>query len=285
MLIGAHVSIAGGLDKAISNGERVGANAIQTFAASPRSLTAAKVEPEVIQAYLKKRAASQIKYHVFHGSYLINLAHENEAYAQSCAGALITCQQLAGEAGVAGTCFHVGSHKGKGLSRYLTQIAVAIKRVVAESPEGVWLLLENAAGQKGTIGVNFDEIEQIFARVEAMGGKTKYLGITMDTQHAFASGFPLDKEGGIDILLAEIEVKLGLDRLKLVHVNDSLVPGGSARDRHANIGEGLIGIKGLAAVVNHPKLKALPFILEVPGKDKHGPEKDDVDKLKALLAS
>ena len=282
MLIGAHVSIAGGMDKGLERAKALGAEAIQTFASSPRTIHYTPMSEASIVSYLSQRAQSGVEYHLFHGVYLINLAHDNPTYVKVCVDSLKYYQSLAGRIGAQGTIFHVGSHKGKGLQTYLAQIAGAIAEVAAGMPDKIWLLLENAAGQKGTIGQRFEELKTIIEAVRGMGAETNRLGVGMDTQHAFASGYDLRTEGGLETLLTDIDMSVGLDKLQVIHLNDSATPYAGCRDRHANLGDGAIGLIGLRRVINHPRLKHLPFILEVPG-EKQGPRLEDVQALKALV--
>lgn len=283
MLIGAHVSIAGGIDKSIQRAVDIGANCIQTFASSPRTLAFKPVDPDTIKSYLEQKKQHGIQKHLFHGIYLINLAHENPVMLQKGVESLISYQQLAGQIEGMGTVFHIGSHKGKGLESVLNQVAKAIKEVIDQTPDGVTLYLENAAGHKGTIGQTFIELSQILDAVSQLNPDMSKLAVCIDTQHAFASGYDLRNSQGLEQMLDEADSTFGLDLVQTIHINDSLMPFDSKRDRHANIGEGEIGTQGLSSVVNHPKLKHLPFFLEVPGKDKSGPRKQDVDQLKSLF--
>jgi deoxyribonuclease IV len=282
MLLGAHVSIAGGIDTAIDRGNALGVQAIQTFASSPRTIHFSPLDKTVISKYLAKRQASQIKLHVFHGVYLLNLAHENPDYVKLCVESLKYYQDTAAQINGLGTIFHVGSHKGKGLAFYLPQIAQAIAAVLESSPPQAWLLLENAAGQAGTIGQHFSDLKIIIDAVSRLGVSTEYLGIGVDSQHAFASGYDLREVAGLNQLVHDIDSTVGLNKLQILHVNDSLVAFDSNRDRHANLGEGEIGRLGLSYLINHPQLHHLPMILEVPG-DKQGPRRQDVNSLAGLV--
>lgn len=284
MLIGAHVSIAGGIDKAIDNGELIGAEAIQTFASSPRSIRGMKLPEEaVLTAYREKRAKSKILYHVFHGVYLINLAYAGDDYVKVCVEVLKKYQTLAAKIGVAGTCFHLGSHKGSGLASKFNQIVQAISEILKEMPPGVDLMLENTAGQKGTIGESFEELSTIMEAVAATGTDTTHLTLALDTQHAFAAGYNWETDESLEAMLQKIDQEIGLTKLALIHLNDSAIPFATHKDRHANIGEGFIGKKAITLMLNHPKLNQVPFILEVPGKDKEGPGKDDLKFTKSLI--
>lgn len=285
MYLGAHVSIAGGLDLAIDRGQALGAQAIQSFASSPRTIGFKPFAETVIQTYLNKKRASSVQIHVFHGVYLINLAHENPEYLKRCVASLQFYQDTAKRIGGLGTVFHVGSHKGKGLAVYLDQIAKALMAVLANMQEDVWLLLENTAGQNGAIGKDFAELAAIMKRVHELGGETRKLGVTLDTQHAFAAGFDMVTEPGLDALFHQIEKTVGLEKLQLIHVNDSETPAVSHRDRHANLGEGMIGNAGMHLFLNRPEIRHLPCILEVPGENKSGPDKRNLDRLKAYVSS
>lgn len=275
-LIGAHVSIAGGIDKSIGRATALGATAIQTFASSPRTVSFSPLPEAVVQAYLKQKAASVIQAHIFHGVYLVNLAHENPGYVQVCADLLINYQKTAARIGVIGTVFHVGSHKGKGFEAVADQVARAVKQILDQSPPEVWLMLENTAGQNGAIGSSLAELKVIADRVEQLGGNTKRLGLGLDSQHAYGAGYDLKTQTGLEGWLHEIDNTWGIEAVKVLHINDSLVPLGSHRDRHANWDEGEMGLETLAMIVNQPRLQHLPMILEVPGRDKSGPRKSDV---------
>ena len=176
-----------------------------------------------------------------------------------------------------GVVLHVGSHMGSGFETALPQIAEAFKRALdaADSaPAGVEdcpILIENAAGAGGTVGRDFAEIEAIIA---ALDGDPR-LGLCVDTQHLWASGVDYSSIEGTAALLAEIDARVGLSRLRCLHLNDSKIELGGNRDRHANLGEGTIGVEGLAPLVGHPRVRDLPLLLEVPG-DGDGPRASDV---------
>lgn len=282
MLFGAHVSSAGGLENSLIRARKLQIKAMQTFATSPRMIKFNQVSPESIAKYNELKPDSGVKVHLFHGNYLINLASEKPEYVKKCAETLIAHQRLANQIEGLGTIFHIGSHKGAGLEAVLKQVGAAIKTVLTESPKGVKLILENTAGQNGPIGATFEELARVINEVESLGGETTDLGIGIDTQHAFGSGYDLANEEGVEKLVKDCSHYVGLARVKVIHVNDSLVNFNSKRDRHANLGEGLIGLAGLKLIINRPELRHLPFILEVPGKDKSGPRLEDVKILESL---
>ncbi len=284
MTLGAHVSISGGLDKAISRGESIGATAIQTFASSPRSLKFIPHSEEVIKAYLAAKAQSSVKDHVFHAVYLVNLASEKPDYVEASKESLISYQTLAGKIGAIGTIFHVGSHKGAGFDTVKESVAQAISEVVTASPDKTMLLLENAAGHAGTIGQTVDELAFLVNAAIRKGADETKIGVCLDTQHAFVSGVDGRDLQKLNQFIDEVDEKIGIDKVKVIHVNDSKYEFNAHRDRHENIGSGYLGNEGIANWLNHPQFKSLPFILEVPGKNSGGPGSEDIADLRALLA-
>lgn len=273
MYLGAHVSIAGGFDRAIDRAVELGANTLMTFASSPRSLHTKNYPQRELDLYLQKKADHHIGPHFFHGVYLVNLASESKSYLKASMDSLIFYQRLAGEIGAVGTIFHIGSHKGKGLDETLDQIVASVNCILDSSPKGTKLILENAAGQANTIGEKFEELAQIISRI---GDKPK-IGICLDTQHAFAAGYDLTK------IIDRFDKVIGLKHLSVIHFNDSKTEFNSHLDRHENLGAGLIGTNTLKEFLNEPRLKNIPFILETPGENHSGPRKTDVDLLKSLV--
>lgn len=283
MDIGAHVSVSGGINLAIERGTTIGATAIQTFASPPRTLKFFPVSQEIIDDYLIAKKQSNIKTHVFHGVYLVNLANEKPDYVQASIESLINYQQLAGRLGVLGTIFHVGSHKGNGFDSVKEGVANSIAQIVTASPDNTVLILENAAGHAGTIGQTLEELAFLIKRATALGADGKKIGLCLDTQHAFVSGVEARDSGALDRYLTEVDSTIGLKFLKVVHVNDSKFDCNTHRDRHENIGSGFLGNEGISNWLNHPRLAKLPFILEVPGRDNKGPGKQDIQELRALV--
>jgi len=273
MYIGAQVSIAGGFDKCLDRISDLGGNTLMTFASSPRSLRTKNISPVEIKKYLDKKAKLDLGPHYFHGVYLVNLASESKSYLKASMDSLIFYQQLASEINAIGTIFHIGSHKGRGLAETFNQIVAAINFILDSSPKGTKLILENAAGQAGTVGQNFEEFAQIISRI---GDKPK-IGICLDTQHAFAAGYELTK------VLDKFDKDIGLKYLNVVHLNDSKTDFASHVDRHENLGQGKIGLEVLKTFVNDPRLAKVPLILEIPGDDHTGPRKSDIDTVKKML--
>ena len=255
----------------------LGGNCLMTFASSPRSLKHKEIDPTLIKKYLEKKAKNSIGPHFFHGTYLVNLGTPGKNYLKASMDSLIFYQQIAAKIDAVGTIFHLGSYPtGLDRVRTLNQVVASINFVLDSSPKGTKLILENAAGQGTAVGENLEDLARIIDRV---GDKAK-IGVCLDTQHAWASGISLDS------LLLKFDRAIGLKHLSVIHLNDSKTDFGSKVDRHANLGEGKIGLENLKEFVNSLaksyKLTAIPLILEVPG-DGAGPRKQDIKTLKSLL--
>lgn len=281
MLIGAHVSIAGGFDKCLERAVDLGANCLQTFASSPRSLKYSELDEGVVGAYREKKAGLEMGPHFFHGVYLVNLATEKADFLEACIDSLAFYQRTAGRIGGEGTIFHIGSHKGAGFAEVREQVVGAIEEVLKQTPDGVTLYLENAAGHQGVIGDDLDELGWLIEQISSKELSSK-LGVCLDTQHAFASGYDVRNKDGIEEMVRQADQAFGWERVQVMHANDSKPEFNSRRDRHENIGEGEIGEEGFRLMLKHAKFKELPFILEVPGEDKSGPRAVDVERLRAL---
>ena len=270
MRVGAHVRAGGQLIGALDRGDAIGAEVIQIFTQSPRGWKPTQYASEVLAAYRAAQEAHPRMTGTYcHASYLINLATSDRellARSRACLTANLT---VARGIGASGLVLHVGSHKGSGLQTCLPQVVDALCEAsdLARPPAGTAgyggcpVLLENAAGAGGTVGRSFDELAEILRAMP----HPEVLGVCLDTQHLWASGISFATLEEADGVLSEFDRVIGLDRLRCLHVNDSKVPFGANRDRHANIGEGTIGADALAALLGHPSLGHLPAILEVPG--------------------
>jgi deoxyribonuclease IV len=282
MYFGAHVKSSGGVWNAIDNGVALGCEAVQFFAGSPRTWAPTLYRDEDAARFRAARAASPIRFVVIHTIYLINLASAREDFYQnsviSLLGAVAAAEQLGADAIVT----HVGSHQGAGFEAGLHRVQAALRRALSESRGSpVRILLENTAGAGGTMGVDFDELG---AMIRSADGDAR-LGLCLDTAHVFEAGFDLRSAAGLDEALSRLDTACGLDRLVMLHLNDSKTPFASGRDRHENIGEGEIGRAGFRAIVNHPAFTEVPGILEVPGFDGHGPDQRNIGILRELIRS
>lgn len=279
MYFGAHVKSSGGVWHAIENGVELGCEAVQFFAGSPRTWRPTTYGDDDAVRFREVRAASPIRFVVIHTIYLINLASGRDEFYEksvvSLCGALTAAEQLGADAIVT----HIGSHQGSGFEAGLERVQAALRRALAESEgSSVRLLLENTAGAGGTMGVDFSELGAIIA---AAGGDPR-LGICLDTAHLYESGVDLRTAAGFDEALKRLESVCGRDRLAMLHLNDSMSPLGSNRDRHENIGEGDIGRDGFRTIVTAPALAHLPGILEVPGFAGDGPDQENLAILRRL---
>lgn len=269
-MIGCHVSIAGGFDKCIDRAIERGAECLMTFASSPRTLQTKEYSQSEVDGYLNKKLLYQCGPHFFHAPYLINLASQDPDYLQASERVLNFYQFFANKIGSMGTIVHIGSHAGQGFSNIKQTVIKSIVRVATQTPS-VNIYLELCAGESGKIGT-LDELAEL---IHATSNTHPNIKICLDTQHAFAAGLELAT------LVDRFEEKVGLKHLGVIHFNDSKTEYNSHVDRHANIGEGKIGIPTLQALLNNPRLKSIPFILEVPGAG-DGPRKEDVDTVKSL---
>ena len=277
MKVGAHVSSAGGLDKAIDRGQEMGAETIQIFVSSPQGWAFKPIAPAVIEKFNDKAAQSGIGPNFLHCIYLVSLGAPTEEHLQKSVGALTNYMQAAGEIGASGVIFHTGSHRGAGYDAVFDQAVGAMQEVLKASPEDVSLLIENSAGMGDHICSSFQEIGRLMKAVASPRVK-----VCLDTQHLFAAGYNIVDKNGLERTMEEFDREIGLDKLMAVHANDSKTPLASAVDRHENVGEGHMGVEGFRVIMGHPAFRDVPFLLEVPGADGKGPGRADVDVLKGI---
>ena len=278
MLIGAHVSPAGGLHKAIDRGVERGCEAIQIFNQSPRMWKPTAYGEDDFAAFREARAASPIKAVLIHAVYLLNCAsEEKEIRAKSLAS--LTHSLRVGHAIGASVVLHPGSAKQGHVGEAIARAGKTIAAALADS-EGAELHLENTAGAGGTLGRSFEELA---ALIEAAGGSER-LGVCLDSCHLLATGYDIRTPKGTDAVLREARKDLGSKRIRSLHFNDSQTPLGSNRDRHANVGAGEIGEKGAAAFLSAPGIQRLACVLETPGENREGPPKAEVELLRRLHA-
>ena len=278
MLIGAHVAARGGIHTAVDNALAIGAEVIQTHPTPAQMWRPLHLEEADRELYLAKYAASGLRGHYLHAVYLINLASPKETLLRSSVTSLVQYMELASSLGAEGVVFHPGSHLGAGFDTVVAQIATAIREVIDRSPTGrARLLVENSAGSGGCVGRSFEEVARI---VEATASDR--VGVCLDTQHAFASGYDVRDAGGVARTLDDFDRLIGFERLGLVHANDSARALGSNADRHANLGEGEIGTAAFRLLLHDPRLRRVPWVLEVPGHERKGPDRQQVELLRRL---
>ncbi len=272
MLIGAHVSPAGGLYKAIGRGVERGCTAIQIFNQSPRMWRPTAYVEEDFAAFREAMAQSPVKAVLIHAVYLVNCASEDREIRAKSLASLTQSLRVGEGIGAAGVVLHPGSalkgHVGEALTRAGATIAEALSETA-----GCELHLENTAGAGGTLGRSFEELS---ALIEGAGGSER-LGVCLDSCHLLASGYDIRAPAGVDGVLREARRRLGSGRVRSLHLNDSKTPLGSNRDRHENIGKGELGEAGCAAFLSAPGIQRLACVLETPGENREGPPRAEVE--------
>jgi deoxyribonuclease-4 len=279
VFFGAHVSASGGIHTTLDRAEAMGADAVQLFTQSPRKWLPTNHDPANLEAFKTRREELGIASGgvLAHALYLINLAAPDDGIYERSRAALGNTMEVASAIDADGVVFHVGSHLGAGMDVGMERAVPALREALELTTDKTWLLMEDSAGAGGTIGRSIDELAALF---DACDGHER-LGICLDTCHLYVSGVDLTDRDALDDVLAELDQRIGVDRLRALHVNDATDPLGSNRDRHANIGEGMLGDK-LGVFLSHPKLQGLPAFLEVPGPDKHGPDANELKKVRKL---
>ncbi len=277
MLIGAHVSPAGGPANAVARGVERGCEAIQIFNQSPRAWRARDYSDEEIAAYHEALDASPVQALVIHAVYLINCASDDPVIAEKSLTALTNALRAGDQLDARGVVLHAGSAKTGDVAEAIARAGAVIKEALAES-ERCPLLLENTAGTGGTLGRSFHELA---ALLEAAGGGPR-LGLCLDSCHLYASGFDVRTPESLSTVLDECVEIVGLDRLGSLHVNDSVTALGSNRDRHAALGAGELGEAGCAVFLSEPRFEGLPAIFEGPGIAGKQVEAEDIRAMAAL---
>jgi deoxyribonuclease-4 len=275
MLIGAHVSPAGGPANAVARGEERHCTAIQIFNQSPRAWRGRLYHDEEVAAFHEAMGGSAVEALVIHAIYLLNPASEKPEFREKSLAALTLALNAGAQLGALGVVLHPGSAlKSEDADAAIKRAGEVIKEALDDS-EGCDLHLEDTAGAGGTLGRSFEELA---ALIEASGGG-KRLGVCLDSCHLHASGYDMRTEESIASVVDDFERIVGLDRLHSLHVNDSVTPLGSNRDRHVNLGDGEIGAAGIAAFLSEPRFDGLPAIFEGPGHKGKAVEPEDIDNM------
>ncbi len=275
MLFGAHVSAAGGISKAIDRIEEIGGDAVQVFTQSPRMWRPTAHAPEELERFRTRREEAGIGAVACHALYLVNLASRDEDIRAKSLVALRATMETASGVGADAVVFHVGSHLGYGFEEAADVVAPAVRELLDLTTDDLWLCMENAAGAGGTIGRSVAELGTLCDALD----RHPRLGICLDSCHWWASGVDVADPAALDAAVQDLDARMGLGRLRLLHVNDSKTPLGSNRDRHELVGRGLIG-DGLATFLAHPAFESLPAIVET-WEDK-GPDTEDLRTLRRL---
>jgi deoxyribonuclease-4 len=275
VLFGAHVSAAGGISRAIDRVEEIGGDAVQVFTQSPRMWKPTAHAGEELERFRTRRAEAGVRHVSCHALYLVNLASSDPGIREKSAAALRATMETAQAIEADAVVFHVGSHLGLGFDEAVELVTPALVELLGLTTDDLWLCMENTAGAGETIGRS---VEELAALCDAAGSHPR-LGLCIDSCHWWASGVDVSDAAALDAALADLDRRIGLDRLRVLHVNDSQTPLGSSRDRHDRVGEGLIG-DGLATFLGHPAFAGLPAITET--WEDAGRDTEDLDRMRDL---
>lgn len=275
---GCHVSSSGGLVNAVRAGKSLGVNAIQLHPSPPQRWNYKSFPDGAEEEFLAELPDSGIERVFFHAIYLINLATPNPEQLQAAKASLSNYLDLSGRINGSGVIVHVGSMKDQpDTSAGYRQVADAIDYILDKSPDNSTLLLEVAAGSGAVIGAKLEELAEIYQLVSTK----ERLGFALDTQHMWASGYNWQTD--LPQIIEQLDSNFGFDKIGAIHLNDSKTEFASRKDRHENLGDGLIGYEALKNVVQHPKLAEIPFILETPCLKAPETAAVDVAKLRELV--
>jgi deoxyribonuclease IV len=277
LLLGAHMSIAGGLDRAFDRGEEVGCTAMQIFTANASRWHGKPVSPEAAEKFSSRWKSSTIGPVFAHDSYLINLASQDPKLLEKSKRAFLEELRRCASLGLAGVVMHPGAHLGAGENIGLDRVRSAFEEILAVSPREVMILIENTAGQGTYLGGPFNHIAALLE-----GFPRERFGVCFDTCHACAAGYDLSSASGYRATMDDFDRLIGFDRLQLFHVNDSLKECGSRVDRHAHIGEGAIGLAGFRNLMRDDRLAHIPKILETPKGEGGTMDRKNLELLKDL---
>lgn len=282
MKIGAHVSIAGGIFNAPANADRIGAEVFQIFSRSPRGGRPAELTKELVNNFRQEMKKFGLSDFYIHTPYYINFASGNKRIYQ---GSIEVARQELERGSLLGAramMTHLGSAKDLGEKKALAQTIRGIREVLKNYQGSCRFLIENSAGAGAIIGDNFEEIAAIIKGVEAVEANHGKIGVCYDVMHGFASGYDVRNKAAVVDTLKKFNQTIGLERLVLIHANDALSDFNSHKDRHANIGQGKIGRVGFQALISHPLLKKINFILETPWVNGEQTIRKDINSLRRL---
>ncbi|MGH2534065.1 MAG: deoxyribonuclease IV [Thermomicrobiales bacterium] len=280
LVFGSHMSIAGGCDLALTRAAALGIASCQLFTKNASQWRAKPLDPAVIERFQAQRVATGIMHLVAHDSYLINVASPADELWEKSRLALMEELDRCDQLGVPYLVSHPGGHMGSGEEVGMRRVAKAINRIHAERPDGgAVLLLETTAGQGTALGRRFEEIAGILALVE----DKRRAAVCFDTCHVFAAGYDLRDLETYNATMQAFDEVIGLDQIKVIHLNDSKKGLGSRVDRHAHIGEGELGLSAFELLVNDPRLAGLPGILETPKGDTDEEDRRNLATLRSLV--
>ncbi|MDG7010364.1 MAG: deoxyribonuclease IV [Nitrososphaerota archaeon] len=262
-MVGLHISAAGSLDLAFDRAAEIGATTFQIFTRNPNQWKFKPIPDETVAAFQQKRKKSAFRQVVDHMPYLPNLASSEKSTMKISRFTLGEEVKRCDALGIDYLVVHLGSHLGKGAAVGVANIASACDEALAGSDGETTILLENMAGQKNCVGARFEEIREILYKTT----ERSRVGVCLDSCHLFAAGFDLRNEEAVEGTMELFNEIVGLEKLKVIHLNDSKGPLGSRLDRHENIGEGKIGRNGIRALLRYPGVAERPIIMETPYED------------------
>jgi deoxyribonuclease IV len=277
MFVGAHVSTGGGLANAVQRGKERGCESIQIFHQSPRMWRPTNHTEEDFAAFREAMEASPVEAVIIHAVYLINCATKDKELRKKSLTSLTHALRVGDGIGARGVVLHPGSQKTDPLKPSLKRASKVIAAALKET-DSCPLLIEQTAGHKGLLARDFDQTAELIE----LAGSGRRLGLCLDSCHLFVQGYDITDEKHLGAVLDEADAKVGIERLGAVHVNDAAVPLGACLDRHANIGKGEMGKRGLSAFLSEPRFEGLPATLETPGPEKKGSSKAEVTLAKRL---
>lgn len=277
MLIGSHVSPAGGPARAIERGVEKGCDAIQIFNQSPRQWKPTVYSDQQVEDFRAAMEKSRVQALLVHAVYLLNAASDVKEFRDKTRTSLIASLRAGDALGAHAVVLHAGSAKTGKVAPAIKRAGTVIKQALGES-ERCALHLENTAGAGGTLGRSFEELAGL---IDAAGG-SKRLGVCLDSCHLFASGYDIRTEEGLASVIDDCVGTIGKGRVGSLHLNDSQTPLGSNRDRHADVGEGELGRRGCAVFLSEPRFEGLPLVLETDGPDGHGADRAQVTLTRRL---
>ncbi len=280
LLLGAHQSIAGGVENALSRGQEAGCDTIQIFVKTPNRWVSKPIAGENVIAFREAVDETGIWPVFAHSLYLINLATPDDALWHKSLDALVDDLERCEQLGLPGLVIHPGSHMGSGEGEGIARIAAALDAAHARLPGyGVQVWLEVTAGQGAHLGYTFAQLRAMIAAVK----EPERLGICFDTAHAFAAGYELRTQDGYEATWREFDETLSLERLKAIHLNDSKKELGSRVDRHEHIGKGLLGLEPFRFLLNDPRFRGVPMTLETEKSPDLAEDKENLALLRSLV--
>lgn len=274
MRIGLHVRVGGGYAAAVEQAKRAGCTAVQIFSSNPRSYRTGAIDRTALENFKSMREEAQIDPCVIHTSYLINLASEDPKVSAGSLNLLKYDLEVAGVGGIRYVNTHLGSYGKRDRNEGFVAACRLLETVLETIPAGVYLVMENSAGAGALCGGTLEELGRFIKSLDH-----PQLGVCLDTAHAWAAGYEINSQRGVNEFLDRAEAEIGLDRIHMFHFNDTEVPLGGNRDRHHHIGEGNIGFEGFRALAARPELADKTAILETPGE-----EADDLRNMETIRA-